>query len=95
MNSLKELNHSLKEYLQNAELRDSFPDFQDVDYLRSTVQIFALEMIPQFIPDEKLDEFMNISDENMTEETFKKYIIDYPSFLEKVRAEFIANLLLS
>jgi len=50
-------------------------------------------MMPQFVEKGKLEEFVEESEKNYKEDTFKKYIVNYSEFLDKIELEFYNGLL--
>jgi hypothetical protein len=50
--------------------------------------------MPKFVEKNKLEEFVDESEKNYKEETFKKYINNYSEFLDKVEQEFYNGLLM-
>ena len=49
--------------------------------------------MPNFVENDKLEEFVDESEKNYKEETFKKYITNYSEFLNNVEKEFYNGLL--
>jgi hypothetical protein len=44
--------------------------------------------MPKFVEQDKLEEFVEDSEKDYKEETFKKYINNYSEFLDNVEQEF-------
>ena len=63
------------------------------DIVAEIVQNISLETMPNFVEKNKLEEFVDASEKNYREETFKKYINNYSDFLDKVEQEFYNGLL--
>lgn len=93
MNSLKELVNKVYADLQKSDWIEQYPDLSEKYIVAEVLQNIALEMIPNFVKKDKLEEFVNESEKNYREETFKKYIPNYSEFLDKVEQEFYNGLL--
>ena len=93
MNTLKELINKIYTDLQKSDWIIQYPDFSEKDIVAEILQSLALEMMPNFVEKNKLEEFVNESEKSYTEETFKKYITNYSEFLNSVESEFYNGLL--
>lgn len=93
MNTLKELINKIYTDLQKSDWIIQYPDFSEKDIVAEILQSLALEMMPNFVEKNKLEEFVNESEKSYTEETFKKYITNYSEFLNSVESEFYSGLL--
>ena len=94
METLKELVNKVYNDLQKSDWIKQYPDFAEKDVVSEIVQNIALKMMPEFVEKNKLEDFINESGENYKEETFKKYIISYSEFLDKIEEEFYNGLLM-
>ena len=94
MNTLKELLNKVYMDLQNSDRIEQYPDLAEKYIVAEIVQGLALEMIPKFLPKDRLEEFVNESEKNYKEETFKKYVTNYSEFLDKIEQEFYNGLLM-
>jgi hypothetical protein len=88
MNSLKELLNKIYTDLQKSDWINQYPDFSEKDIVAEVIQNIALEMMPKFVKKDKLEEFVNESEKDYREDTFKKYITNYSEFLDNVEQEF-------
>lgn len=93
MNTLKELINKIYTDLQKSDWIKQYPDFSEKDIVAEILQSLALEMMPNFVEKNKLEEFVNESEKSYTEKTFKKYITNYSEFLNSVESEFYKGLL--
>ena len=93
MNTLKELVNKIYIDLQESVWIQQYPDLTEKDVVAEVIQNLALEMIPNFVQKGKLEEFVDASEKNYKEETFKKYIDNYSEFLDAVESEFYNGLL--
>lgn len=93
MNSLKELLNKIYTDLQKSDWINQYPDFSEKDIVAEVIQNIALEMMPKFVKKDKLEEFVNESEKDYREDTFKKYITNYSEFLDNVEQEFYKWLL--
>ena len=93
MNTLKELVNKIYIDLQESDWVQQYPDLTEKDVVAEVIQNLALEMIPNFVQKGKLEEFVDVSEKNYKEETFKKYIDNYSDFLDAVEQEFYNGLL--
>ena len=94
MNSLKELIDKIYNDLQKSEWIEQYPDLAEKDIVAEVVQNITLEMMPKFVEKSKLEEFVENSEKDYKEETFKKYINNYAEFLNNVEQEFYNWLLM-
>ena len=88
MNSLKELIDKIYNDLQKSEWIEQYPDLAEKDIVAEVVQNITLNMMPKFVEQDKLEEFVENSEKDYKEETFKKYINNYAEFLNNVEQEF-------
>jgi hypothetical protein len=88
MNSLKELIDKIYNDLQKSDWIEQYPDLSEKDIVAEIIQNITLEMMPKFVEKDKLEKFVEESEKNYKEETFKKYIINYSEFLDNVEQEF-------
>lgn len=95
MNSLKELINKVYSELNKSDWIIQYPELSDINLLSEYLQDLTLEMIPEAVDKKRLEDFITESETNYKESTFKKYILDYPSFLDNVETEFYNSLLLS
>jgi hypothetical protein len=93
MDTLKELVSKIYNDLQKSDWIEQYPDLTEKDIVAEIIQNIALEMMPNFVQKGKLDEFVEESEKNYKEETFKKYIDNYSEFLDNVESEFYNGLL--
>lgn len=93
MNTLKELVNKIYINLQESDWVQQYPDLTEKDVVAEVIQNLALEMMPNFVQKGKLEEFVDVSEKNYKEETFKKYIDNYSEFLDAVESEFYNGLL--
>lgn len=94
MDSLKELVNKIHSDLQKSDWIEQYPDFIERSFVWDVIQLIALEMMPNFVKNGKLEEFVDESEKNYKEETFKKYISNYSKFLDNVEQEFYNGLLI-
>jgi hypothetical protein len=94
MNSLKELIYKIYNDLQKSDWIEQYPDLAEKDIVAEVIQNIALEMMPKFVEEDKLEEFVEDSEKDYKEETFKKYINNYSEFLDNVEQEFYNGLLM-
>ena len=94
MNSLKELIDKIYNDLQKSEWIEQYPDLAEKDIVAEVVQNITLDMMPKFVEQDKLEEFVENSEKDYKEETFKKYINNYSEFLNNVEQEFYNWLLM-
>ena len=94
MNSLKELIDKIYNDLQKSEWIEQYPDLAEKDIVAEVVQNITLDMMPKFVEQDKLEEFVENSEKDYKEETFKKYINNYSEFLDNVEQEFYNWLLM-
>ena len=93
MNNLKELINKVHEDLQKSDWIHQYPELREKDVVSDELQDIALDIMPNFVEEDKLEEFVNESEKNYKEETFKKYINNYSEFLDKVEEAFYKSLL--
>ena len=93
MNTLKELVNKIYNDLQKSDWIEQYPDFTDKNIVAEILQDITLDMMPNFVERNKLGEFIEESEKNYKEETFKKYIDNYSEFLGAVEQEFYNGLL--
>lgn len=93
MNTLKELVNKVYTELQSTDWIEQYPDLSEKDIVAEVIQNIALEMMPNFVEKGRLEEFVEESEKNYKEETFKKYITNYSEFLDNVEQEFYQSLL--
>ena len=94
MNSLKELVIKVYNDLQQSDWIIQYPDLKEKAVVADILQWIALDIMPKFVEKNKLEEFVNESEKNYKEETFKKYISNYSDFLDNVEQEFYNWLLM-
>lgn len=94
MNTLKELVNKIYNDLQESDWIEEYPDLSEKVTVADILQNIALDAMPKFVEKNKLEEFVNESEKNYTETTFKKYINNYPNFLNTVEQDFYNNLLI-
>ena len=94
MNTLKELVDKIYTDLQESDWVKQYPDLTEKDVVAEVIQGLALEMMPKIVEKNKLEEFVNESEKWFTESTFKKYIANYPEFLDNLEQEFYNWLLI-
>lgn len=94
MNSLKELFNKVYLDLQKSNWIKEYPDLSEKRVIADSLEVIALNMIPDFVEKNKLEIFVNDSEINYSEETFKKYITNYSEFLDNVEQEFYNWLLM-
>ena len=94
MNNLKELINKVYKDLQESDWIHQYPELREKDVVSDELQDIALDMMPNFVEKDKLEEFLDESEKNYKEETFKRYINNYSGFLDKVEEELYKSLLL-
>lgn len=94
MNTLKELVNKIYTELQSTNWIEQYPDLTEKDIIAEIIQNIALDMMPNFIEKNKLEEFVDECEKNYKEETFKKYINNYSEFLDNIEQEFYNGLLI-
>lgn len=94
MNSLKELLNKIYSDLQQSDWIEQYPTLAEKDIIWDIIQWIALDIMPNFVDKEKLEEFVDESEKNYKEATFKKYITNYSEFLDNVEQEFYNGLLM-
>ena len=93
MNTLKELVNNVYTDLQKSDWINQYPELTEKSTVSDILQWIALDMMPRFVESSNLEKFVNESEVNYTETTFKKYINNYPEFLNTVEQEFYNGLL--
>lgn len=94
MNSLKDLVTKIYNDLQKSDWIKQYPDLTEKAFVWDIIQWIALDIMPNFVENDKLEEFVDESEKNYKEETFKKYITNYSEFLNNVEKEFYNGLLM-
>lgn len=94
MNTLKELVNKVYSNLQESDWINEYPELKDKSIVAASIEDIALDIMPDFVEKSKLKDFVDESEKNYKEETFKKYVSDYSDFLENVENEFYQSLLL-
>ena len=94
MNTLKELLNKVYLDLQKSDWIKEYPDLSEKRVIAGSLEAIALNIIPDFVDEGKLEDFVNESEKNYTETIFKKYITDYSKFLDNVEQEFYNWLLM-
>ena len=94
MNTLKELLNKVYLDLQTSDRIEEYPELSEKKNIADTLEAIALNSLQDFISEDKLDAFTDESEKSFTESTFKKYISNYPEFLNNVESEFYNGLLL-
>lgn len=94
MNNLKELISKVYKDLQESDWVKQYPELKQKGVVSNELQDIALDIMPDFVEKSKLNDFVDESEKNYKEETFKKYITNYSDFLERVEDEFYQSLLL-
>jgi hypothetical protein len=56
--------------------------------------MMALEKMPVYVPADQLEAFVNASEQNFKESTFKKFIPNYEQFLRELESDFRASVML-
>lgn len=93
MNTLKELFNKIYSDLKKSNWIKEYPELSEKKVVADQLEAIALNIMPAFVDEDKLEEFADASDEYYTEETFKKYINNYSEFLDNVESEFYNWLL--
>lgn len=93
MNTLRELVNKVYTDLQRSDRVKEYPDLAEKDVVWDIIQWIALESMPNFVKKGDFNEFVDESEKKYNEETFKKYIANYPEFLNQVELEFYSWLL--
>ena len=94
MKTLKELVDKIYNDLQKSDWIKEYPDLTGKDIVSESAQNIALNIMPKFIEEWNLEEFVGESEKSYTESTFKKYITNYSEFLDNVEQEFYNGLLM-
>ena len=90
MNKLKDLVKVVYNNLQESEWIDEYPELKEMDVVAEIIQNIALEMLPDYVSKNKLEEFVDESEKSYNEKTFEKYVENYSNFLGDVEQEFYA-----
>lgn len=93
MNTLKDLVNKVYTELQTTDRVTEYPDLTEKWYVADELQFIALDIMPHFIPKNKLNDFVENSEKSYTEETFKNFIPNYEEFLKEVENQFYQSLL--
>lgn len=93
MNTLKELFNKVYSDLKKSNWIKEYPELSEKKVLADQLEAIALNIMPAFVDEDKLEEFADASEKNYKEETFKKYIDNYSEFLDAVESEFYNGLL--
>ena len=93
MNTLKELVNKVYNDLQQSDWINEYPELMERYVVSTSIEDIALDIIPDFVEKSKLKEFVDESEKNYKEATFKKYITNYSEFLDNVEQEFYNWLL--
>ena len=93
MNTLKELLDKIYLDLQNSDWIKEYPDLSEKKNVADALESIALNSLQDFVSEDELDAFADESEKSYTEATFKKYISNYPEFLNNVEQEFYNWLL--
>lgn len=93
MNTLKELLNKVYLDLQKSDWLKEYPDLSEKRVVADSLEAIALNIISNFIEKDKLEEFVEESEKNYKEKTFKRYITNYSEFLDNVEQEFYKWLL--
>lgn len=94
MQTLKELINKVYSEFQTTDWANEYPDLNDKRIIADTLEDIALNSITDFVPKNQLKEFIEASEKNYTETTFKKFIPDYGEFLNSIEEEFYNELLI-
>ncbi len=94
MNNLKELVNKVYKDLQESDWVKQYPELRQKGVVSNELQDIALDIMPDYVEKSKLKEFVSVTEENYNEDTFKKFVINYTEFLDKVEEEFYKCLLL-
>lgn len=95
MNTLKDLVNKVYTELQATDRINEYPDLTEKWSVADELQFIALDIMPNFVPRDKLTDFVEASEKNYSESTFKEFIPNYEEFLNKVGENFYQSLLLS
>ena len=93
MNTLKELVNKVYNDLQQSDWINEYPELMERYVVATSIEDIALDIMPDFVEKSKLKEFVDESEKNYKEATFKKYITNYSEFLDNVEQEFYNWLL--
>ena len=92
MNRLKELVDKVYLDLQKTEWINEYPELSEKKNVADGLEAIALNILEDFVPENDLEKFANSCEALYTEETFKKYITNYPDFLKAVEDQFYQSL---
>ena len=95
MKTLKELIQKIYKDLAETDRIIQYPELSEIKTLADYIQTLTLDMMPEFVNKGELEGFVNESEMNYKESTFKKFIPNYSEFLDNVESEFYNSLLLS
>jgi len=93
MQTLKELIKKVHTEFLASDWSKEYSDLTDIHVLSDSLEAIALDTIADFIPKNKLNDFIEASEKSYTEETFKKFIPNYWEFLDEVENQFYQSLL--
>ena len=94
MNTLKDLLDKIYLDLQKSDWIKEYPDLSKKRFVADSLEAIALDIMPNFVDDDKLENFTDESEKAYKEETFKKYITNNSEFLDNVQQEFYNSLLM-
>ena len=92
MNSLKELLDKIYKDIQGSDIIKEYPEYSDRKLLGYELESIALDIMPDFVSEDKKEEFIDACEKSYNEVTFKEYIPNYQSFLKEVEGEFYEEL---
>lgn len=95
MQTLRELIQKIYNDLKQTDRIVHYPELSEIRTLSDYIQDLALDMMPEFVNKNELDIFVEESERNYKESTFKKFIPNYSDFLNHVESEFYSSLLFS
>ena len=95
MQTLKELIQKIYKDLKQTDWIIQYPELAKINNLSYYIQDLALDMMPEFINKDELKDFVDESEKNYKESSFKKFIPNYSDFLNHVESEFYSSLLFS
>lgn len=94
MQTLKELVNKIYTELPTTERLKEYPDLADKWVLADILENIALDIMPDFVQRWQLKDFVEASEKDYTETTFKKFIPNYEKFLNEVENQFYQSLLI-
>ena len=94
MNKLKELVDKIYLDLQSSDWIKEYPELSKKRNVAENLEAIALDIMPDFVSEDDLEEFADECEKSYTETTFKKYIKNYSEFLNMVEQEFYNGLLI-